>query len=94
MLGATKPGQPLYYSWVFDPDDGIVHISDDADRPRRHKKHHDELAEKTNHHPDRVHGYAYRLRVGWRVTDVAHHPVTDSFVKRAVAKAIREKEDK
>lgn len=93
VLGITKPGQPLYYSWVFDPVEGVAHISDDHKRERRHKKHHEELSEKVGHHPDRVHGYAYRIRFGWRVTDTDHH-VVDGFVRKAVAKAIREKEAK
>ncbi len=91
VLGITKPDEPLYYAWVFNPDSGEATISDDHKRERRHKKHHIELADKVGHHPGRVHGYAYRIRFGWRITDTNHHPV-DSFVKRAVATAIREKE--
>lgn len=93
VLGITKPGQPLYYSWVFDPVEGVAHICDDHEKPRRHKDHHKGLSEKVNHHPDRVHGYAYRIRFGWRVTDTNHQAI-DHFVRKAVAKAIREKEKK
>lgn len=91
ILGVTKPGQPIYYSWVFDPVEGKAHLSDDHKRERRHKKHHGELAEKVGHHPDRVHGYAYRMRVGWRVTDEKHHPV-DRFIMKQVVKSVKEKE--
>lgn len=93
VFSGTKPDEPLYYSWVFDPVEGVAHISDDHKRERRHKQHHRELDEKVGHHPDRVNGYAYRIRFGWRVTDINHHPI-DGFVRKAVSKAIREKESK
>lgn len=93
VFGITGPNRPIYYAWVFDPVAGEAHISDDHKRERRHKQHHKELAEKVGHHPDRVEGFAYRLRVGWRITD-ANHGAVDRFVMKAVRKAIRDKEDK
>lgn len=91
VFGVTKPGHPVYLAWVFDPVQGVAHVSNDHKRPRRHKKHHEELAEKVNHHPDREHGYAYRLRVGWRITD-ANHNAVDRHIMKSVHKAIKEHE--
>jgi len=77
--------------WIFDPRTAEVHISDDHDKERRHKTHHKGLAEKVDHHPSRVHGYAYRIRGGWRVTDWDHKAV-DRFIGKKVVEALREKE--
>lgn len=91
IVGLTKPDDPLYYTWVFDPVKAEVHISEDHDRPLRHQRDHGELAEKVNHHPDRVHGVAYRIRRGWRISDWEHKPV-DEFIAHKVVAAIKAKE--
>jgi hypothetical protein len=89
--GVTKPGMPVHYTWVFDPRTAEVHVSDDHAKERRHKTHHNELAEQAGHHPARVHGYAYRIRGGWRLTDWDHKAV-DRFVGKKVVEALNEKE--
>lgn len=90
-VGLTHPDAPVYYAWVFDARDARVHLSDDHEKPRRDKDHHDGLAKKVNHHPGRVHGYAYRIRGGWRITDVEHKAV-DHFVAKQVVKSIEDHE--
>lgn len=85
------PDAALYHSWVFDPRDAQVHISDDHGKPRRHKDHHRGLAEKVDHHPARIHGYAYRIIGGWRITDYEHKEV-DGFVAKQVLKSLIEKD--
>ncbi len=87
LSALPDPGKAIYHVWVLDPQTGSVHLSDDHDKPRRHKGHHDELAKKVGHHPDRVHGYAYKIRGGWRITDWEHKPV-DRYVAKKVIEAL------
>ena len=91
VVGLTHPDAPIYYPWVFDPRSAKVHLGDDHAKERRHKNHHHELAGKAGHHPARVHGYAYRIRGGWRITDTDHKKV-DPFVAKQVVQAISERE--
>lgn len=85
------PDKQVHYAWVFDPQQGTVQLSDDHKRERRHRGHHTELADAVNRHPNRVHGYAYRLHNGWRITDWEHKPV-DKFIVHRVLDAIRKEE--
>lgn len=87
----SHPDLPGHYSWVFDPRDAKVHLSDDHTKERRHQDHHHGLAEKAGHHPARIHGYAYRIHGGWRITDW-DHKVVDPFVAKEVIKTIRSSE--
>lgn len=78
-----------YWIWVFDPATGKVQVEDNEDRhPARHLDHSD-LARRVPH-PDRIHGYAYRLRhgKGFRITDWDHREVKDPYVKRQVGLAL------
>jgi muramidase (phage lysozyme) len=80
--------KPLYYLWVHDPQEDKVHVE------HNHKKHradhitHAELADRIPH-PERTHGYAYRILGGWRITDWEHHPVDDPHITRLVREALR-----
>lgn len=85
------PHLPTHHTWVFDTQSGIAHISDDHDKPRRNRGHHDELAEKVGQHPDRIHGFAYRIHGGWRITDWDHKSV-DPYVVKQVVSALNHKE--
>jgi hypothetical protein len=44
---------------------------------------------KVHHHPETIHGYAYRIHGGWRITDDEHRPVKDPHVVEKVVKALR-----
>lgn len=79
--------EPDDFLWVFDPQSDIVHLEHNSNRhPADHKTHKD-LAEEVIH-PDRVHGYAYRIPGGWRITDWDHRPVEDPHIRRLVHRAL------
>lgn len=85
---ATEPDErPVYYLWVFDPQEAKVHLEHNEGRHHAEHLSHRDLAARTAH-PSRVHGYAYSIRGGWRVTDWEHHPVEDPFVLKQVKKAL------
>jgi hypothetical protein len=44
---------------------------------------------KVHHHPETIHGYAYKIHGGWRITDDEHRPVNDPHVVEKVIKALR-----
>jgi hypothetical protein len=70
---------PIYFLWVFDPhNDKVIIEHNEGRHPANHVDHRD-LAEKVPH-PERIHGYAYRIKSGWRITDYEHKPVDDSHV--------------
>jgi hypothetical protein len=89
--GLTKPHHPIYYSWVFDYRTGEVHLSDDHHKERRHKNHHKDLSDRVGH-PEKLHGYAYRIRDGWRLTDIDHGKITDRFIVGQVLLSINNEE--
>lgn len=74
---------PLYFLWVFDPDSGEVILEHNEDRHAAEHVDHGHLAERVKH-PDKVHGYAYKIRGGWRITTWDHKPVDDPFVVKQV----------
>lgn len=78
---------PEYHLWVYNPQDDSVLIETPADKPRIEQRYHAELAEDVPH-PNRVHGYAYPLRDGWRITDWEHHPVEDPHIKTVVRRTL------
>jgi hypothetical protein len=90
---ATEPDtSPIYYLWVFDPVEDKVHVEHNEDRHRADHVDHGHLAEKVPH-PERIHGYAYRINDGWRITDWEHRPVGDPHVKELVRKELRGEAD-
>jgi hypothetical protein len=70
---------PVYFLWCFDPFNDKVIIEHNDWRDNAQHIDHRDLAEKVPH-PERVHGYAYRLKNGWRITDWEHRPVDDSHI--------------
>ena len=85
---------PLYHLWVFDPHKDRVIIETPEEKPRSEHRYHVELAEDVPH-PGRVHGYAYPIRGGWRITDWEHRPVEDPHIKTLVRRTLdREKHPK
>lgn len=84
----SKPGQPLYYLWVFDPQEDKVHLEHNEDRHPAEHIDHSHLAERVPH-PDRIHGFAYRIQGGWRITTWEHRPVDDPHVLDLVRKKLK-----
>lgn len=82
----ANPGT-LYTLWVFDPQDGEVEVYDEEGHPLDIPGHED-LAKK-HPNPNRIHGYAYRIVNGWRITDWEHNPIEDRFVLRQVQEALK-----
>lgn len=78
---------PIYFLWVFDPETGEVTLEHNEGRHAAEHVDHGHLAERVVH-PDRVHGFAYKIRGGWRVTTWEHRPVDDPFILRKVKQAL------
>lgn len=79
---------PIYHLWVFHPEDDTVSVhSHKGVHPADHVTH--SQLRQVHHHPETIHGYAYRIRGGWRITDDEHHPVDDPHVVEKVIKALR-----
>ncbi len=83
--------KPLYYRWTFRPSTATVDIDHNHDTSRAERKYHLEKAAE-NPEPDLVHGYAYRIKGGWRITSWDHKEV-DKFIKRQVMLTIERKEN-
>lgn len=79
---------PIYYLWVFDPVEDKVHVEHNEGRHRADHRDHSHLAERVPH-PDRIHGFAYHIKNGWRITDWEHRPVEDPHVVELVRKELR-----
>lgn len=79
--------KPLFYLWVFHPQTAHVTLTHDWEGHPAHTKTHGDLARELNE-PNLYHGYAYRIKGGWRVTDYDHKPVEDPFVKAKVVGAL------
>lgn len=89
-VAAAKSDVPLYYRWAFSPDSGETALAHNhEDHPAKVKGHGD-LAGILNR-PNLVHGFAYRVPGGWRLTDWDHQPVDDTFVVSRVLDALRGK---
>lgn len=80
--------RPLYYLWTFDPHEGVVHVDhNESKHPAQHITH-DELAP---HVKSPVHGFAYSIQGGWRITDDDHKAVEDPYIIRKVEQALSRK---
>ena len=79
---------PVYHLWVFHPEDDSVSIHHNSGRHPAEHITHGQLRQQ-HHHPETIHGYAYRLSRGWRITDDEHHPIRDPHVVEEVIKALR-----
>lgn len=82
-LAAEPDDGPIYYLWVYDPHEDKVHVEHNEDRHPADHVDHSHLGERVPH-PDRVHGFAYRIRGGWRITTDDHRTVDDPHVLEAV----------
>lgn len=82
-----RDDRPTYYLWTFDPQEDRVHIDHNENKHPADHVTHDELAPQV-HHPDRVHGYAYSIKDGWRITDDDHKQV-DAHLVKLVLDALR-----
>jgi len=86
-VAEVESGLPPYYLWVFDPTTGkvITEHNEGVDPLSVHT--HEDLARLVSH-PSRIHGYAYRIKGGWRITDWEHKPVNDPYVVREVVNSL------
>lgn len=85
---AESENGPIYWLWVYDPHEDKVHLEHNEGRHRADHIDHSHLALRVPH-PDRVHGFAYRIRGGFRITTWEHRPVEDSHVLKLVERALR-----
>lgn len=79
---------PVYHLWVFHPEDDTVSIHHNKGRHPAEHVTHGQLRQE-NHHPETVHGYAYRIHRGWRITDDENRSIQDPHVIEKVIKALR-----
>lgn len=79
--------RPVYYIWVWDPEHDRVHLTHNEDRHPADHMTHDELGAGI-HHPDKVFGYAYSIKGGWRITS-DEHKAPDHHIMWLVEKALR-----
>lgn len=86
---AAKPDlRPLYYLWVHDPHEDRIHVEENESKHSAEHVDHGDLAKRVPH-PDRTHGYAYRIRGGWRITDWEHRQVDDPHIVKKVKEALK-----
>lgn len=86
-IAEVAAGLPTYYLWVFDPATGKAVVEHNEGVAPTEIHDHGDLAELVTH-PNRVHGYAYRIRGGWRITDWEHKPVNDPYIVREVVHSL------
>lgn len=79
--------RPVYYLWTFDPQDGHVYLDHNEEKHPAHHVTHDDLAPQVTH-PETVHGYAYSIKDGWRITNDERDEV-DPYIARRVLKALK-----
>lgn len=79
--------RPVYWLWTFDPEKDQIIIDHNENRHPADHLTHDTLAPHV-HHPDKVHGYAYAIKGGYRVTD-DDHKKPDTHVEHLVLQALR-----
>lgn len=84
---------PLYWLWVFDPQDGKVHITHNEDRPAAQHVTHGEFASEVTH-PAQVRGFAYKIQGGFRITDLDSKKVNDPNITERVRKALKDEQAK
>lgn len=92
-LSAAPEEGPVYYLWVYDPQEDKAIVEHNEDRHPAEHIDHRHLADRVPH-PDRVHGFAYRIPGGWRITTQEHRPVEDPHVLRTVRLALEGKKRK
>lgn len=88
-VGRTAASKPIYYRWVFTPSG--VELSHNDDEHPANLQYHQDLGSEVNEQ-NMVHGYAYRIHNGWRLTDWEHKPIEDPYVQKSVVDAINNEE--
>lgn len=84
----VETGLPIYFLWIFDPQKDETILEHNEGRHTAEHVDHQELARRVPH-PERVHGYAYKIKDGWRITDWEHRPVDDPHIQSSVRRALR-----
>lgn len=85
-----RDDRPIYYLWVFDPATNTVHMDHNQDKhPAYHVLHRDLEDQHHIHHPEKIRGYAYSIKGGWRITDDSHSEVKDPFIVDQVMRKLR-----
>ena len=87
-VSADEAKEPLYYLWVYDPREDKIHVEHNEGRHRAEHTDHGELGRRVAD-PERVHGYAYPIGGGFRITSWDHGSVDDPHIKEAVRKALK-----
>jgi len=87
MPYAAKTAAPVYYRWTFAPDTGEVEIGHNEEDHPALIRYHEQLADQLNR-GHVVHGYAYRIVDGWRLSDDEHKPLEDPYVVSQVLRAL------
>lgn len=87
-LAGERDDTPTYYLWVFDPHEDKVHLEHNEGRHPAHRIDHSDLAERVPH-PERIHGYAYPIQGGYRITTWEHRPVEEPHVRKLVELALK-----
>lgn len=88
-----EPGEPLYYLWVFDPIEDKVILEHNEGKHHAEHLDHSDLAKRVDH-PDRIHGFAYCIEGGFRITDWEHRPLDDEHIKETVRLALKGRKNK
>lgn len=78
--------KPLYHRWVFSPSKGVTIGTNSDDHPAL-VKYHQGLGSEIND-TDLVHGYAYPIGNGWRLTDYEHQAVEDPYIINQVVRRL------
>lgn len=86
-LAAEREEGPLYFLWVFNPDNDEVTVEHNEGRHPATHVDHGHLAERISS-PERIHGFAYKIRGGWRVMTWEHQPVDDPHILKQVKLAL------
>jgi hypothetical protein len=81
---------PFQYVWVFDPTDHKVSIEDSSPKDAKEFPLHEHMLSELKH-PDREHGYAIRIKNGWRIIDEELREV-DPYVMKRVLEALNHEE--
>ncbi len=90
---AAEPDEgPVYHLWIFDPHEDKVHVEHNQNRKPADHVDHADLSRRVPH-PDRVQGYAYRIRGGWRVTTWDHRSVDDAHVLELIRAALNKEKN-
>jgi hypothetical protein len=76
------------YLWVFDPETTEVHIEAEKPDHPAHYPTHGEMAKHVTH-PDRVQGYVWAIKGGWRITDEFNKKIDDPFLLKRIREALR-----